>query len=122
MIAVSLGRALPVADLVVARLRVLPDVALVEPVGDIRRGEELIERIEIVATAAPSAILQALDGLAEGRSIRRHADRIVDAVVESLAVRIYCPSHETVGASLLNLTGSPTHLERLRTLAAELGT
>lgn len=117
-----LGRATAVADPVLAMLREAPGVAWAEPVGSLRRGEEMVGDIEVLAPAAdPSRALDLLLGLPEiARSLHRSPRRLY-LLIDRAQVGVRCPEPERAGAALLYLTGSAAHFDGLRTLAAERG-
>jgi DNA polymerase (family 10) len=117
-----LGRALAMVEPVLRRLRETSGVEWACPAGSLRRGHELVGDIEVVAAAADPP--RALDAVAQLgnltrtllRSVRRLYGRFEGV---QIGVRVLPP--ETAGASLLLLTGSHAHVERLRLLAGDRG-
>jgi DNA polymerase (family 10) len=92
-----------------------------EPVGSLRRGQDLIDGIELLAsTSHAAAVLNALGALADGTRARQPGSQI-DVVIEGTPVRIHCRVPETAGALLLQLTGSDVHVDRLRRIASDRG-
>jgi DNA polymerase (family 10) len=91
-----------------------------EPAGSLRRGQDLVNGLVfVVATATPTAVLDALETSAQvGRVLHRESDRI-DLTLEGADVAIHCRAAQTAGALLLQLTGSRQHLDRLRQVAME---
>lgn len=87
-----------------------------------RRGQDLVsDLVFVVATDAPTAVLDALDSSARaGRMLYRESDRI-DLTLEGTDVAIHCRAAQTAGALLLQLTGSQQHLNRLQQAATERG-
>ena len=120
---ISLGRATTVVHPIVSRLRELPGVTWAEPAGSLRRGQDSVGDIEIVA-ATDGDCSAAFDELLRlprvGRCLHRGPRRLY-MLIERVQVGIRCPTPEAAGSILLHLTGSAGHLDSLRGLAAERG-
>jgi DNA polymerase (family 10) len=119
---VPLGRATSVAEPILAVLRAQPGVAWAEAAGSLRRGQDTVGDIEIVAPASSPA--QALDAVlaetADARCLHRAGARLY-LRVDRVQVGVRCPAPGIGGAVLLNATGAPAHLEQLRALALTKG-
>ena len=118
-----LSHALGDAEPVLAHLRRAPGVTAVEIAGDLRRGAELVDRLEVVAAsgtpAAARAHLLALPGVV---SITESRPDLHRAVLESglpLEVRVTRPDRHA--AALLHATGARAHLTRLGGIAEARG-
>lgn len=118
-----LSHALADADPVLAHIRRAPGITAADIAGDLRRGAELVDRLEIVAAsttpAAVRAHLLALPGVVSITEARADAHRAVLDSGLPLAVRVTRPDRQA--AALLHATGSRAHLERLTRLAEARG-
>ena len=119
---IPLGRAFGLAEPILANIRSLPGVNWALPAGSLRRGQDSVGDIELVAAAVePAAII---DAIAQ--------DPTFDRVLHRSARRLYVLTNRTqigmrfmqpavAGSALLHLTGSPGHLALLRIRAADRG-
>jgi DNA polymerase (family X) len=113
----ALGRAVAIAEPTLHHLRTTPGVHWAEPAGALRRGEELVDDIElVVATADAATVLDGLEASVD-RVVRREAERIA-FVTESARIGVHCRRLEEAGALLLLMTGSDEHVDELQGLAA----
>ena len=111
---IPLGRALETAEPFLAYLRTVPGVAWAVPAGSLRRGQDTVGDIELVAaTMDPATAIEGLCNLpGVDRCVHKSADRVylqIDRV--QVAVRLVEPGN--AGAALLRLTGSTQHLAAL---------
>lgn len=120
---IPLGRATTVVEPILSRLRELPGIAWAESAGSLRRGQDTVGDIELVA-AAPADPSPAFDELLQrprvGRCLHRGPRRLY-LLLDRVQVGIRCPTPDVAGSVLLHLTGSAGHLDGLRGLAAERG-
>ena len=112
---IPLGKATATIEPILARLAAQPGVSWAFPAGSLRRGEETVGDIEIVASvenpaAAIGAVLEEPGGV---RSLHRSARR-VHALVDRVQVGVVLPDAERAAATLLYRTGSPRHVAELR--------
>ena len=115
---IPLGLAVAIAEPIVDRLRSVPGVKWAEPVGSLRRGQDLVGDLEIVAsTADPATALAEMDALPDIESTGHRGSRRIYFVIDRVQVGVRCPDPTAAGAALLQLTGSPSHVERLHGLA-----
>ena len=119
---VPLGRAVAMVDAVLGRLRAVPGVEWAAPVGSLRRGQDTVGDVEVVAAATnPSA---AIDEIAQlpgvGRTLHR-SERRLYVTIDRVQVGLRCPEPSHAGAQLLQLTGSYPHLNALREVARARG-
>jgi DNA polymerase (family X) len=104
------------------QLRTTPGVNWAEPVGSLRRGQDLVDGIGFLAsTNNAAAVLEALGALADGTHVPQSRSQQIDLVVDGVPVGIHHQVPETAGALLLQLTGSGVHVDRLRRLASDRG-
>jgi DNA polymerase (family X) len=119
---VPLGRATALADAVLERLRAIPGVTWAQPVGSLRRGQELVGDIEIVAaTSQPADAIADLLTVPESPRVLHQAERRLYLLIERMQVGVRLPDPGNAGADLLYLTGSAAHFEALRARAAASG-
>jgi DNA polymerase (family 10) len=117
---IPLGRALTIAQPFLARLRESPGIAWATPVGSLRRGQDTVGDIEIVAPSETPD--RAFDDLLQIPDITRclhRGPRRLYLLMERVQVGIRCPAQDVAGAVLLHLTGSLAHVDGLRALAAD---
>jgi len=119
---IPLGRADALAQPLLSRLRELPGVAWALPVGSLRRGQDMVGDVEIVAAAPdPSAALEDLVHSPDVVRYLHRGPRRLYLLIDRIQVGIRCPAPDVAGATLMHLTGATTHLDGLRALAAERG-
>ena len=119
---VTLGRATAAADVVLKRLREVAGVAWALPAGSLRRGQDMVGDIEIVAsTDRPADAIAALLSRSEGSQIPHRSQRRLYMVTDRTQVGVRLPHPSNAGATLLYLTGSSAHFDALRAHAASAG-
>jgi DNA polymerase (family 10) len=119
---VTLGRAVSMAEPLLALIQQIPGVVSATPLGSLRRGEDLIGDIELlVATGDPSPVLEAVARRPEiARHLHRSAHRLY-VLIDRVQVGVRCVPPEQSGAALVAFTGSTAHLTVLRGLATARG-
>ena len=119
---IPLGRALSVAELVLAPLGAVPGVAWAMPVGSLRRGQDMVGDIEILApTAQPAEALDALLSLPQASHVLHRSERRLYVLTDGVQIGVRLPEPANAGADLLYLTGARAHFDALRTHAATAG-
>jgi DNA polymerase (family 10) len=115
---IALGRAVTLAGPILEQLRSTPGVIWASPGGSLRRGEDTVGDIEIVAAAAdPADAIAGLLRLPDVRNLHR-SDRRVYLLLERVQVGVRLPDPANAGATLLQATGSNAHLAALRAHAS----
>jgi DNA polymerase (family 10) len=119
---VPLGRAVTTAEPVLERLRKVPGVEWALPVGSLRRGQDTVGDIEIVAaTSQPAdAIAELLRNPEFSRVLHRTECRLY-VLTDRMQIGVRLPKPENAGAPLLYLTGPQAHFEALQAHAAARG-
>jgi DNA polymerase (family 10) len=122
---IPLGRASAVAEATIARLRSVPDVEWALPAGSLRRGQDMVGDIEVVAAAerpvdAIAALVAAADEAEPPRVLHR-SERRLYVLTDRMQVGVRFPASANAGTTLLLQTGSVRHLDALRARAATLG-
>lgn len=119
-----IGRALPTAESVMAALRESdPDISLLTPAGSLRRWEETIGDVDLVAiTPNPVELGRCLAALPQVSEILVNGPRKTSVVVEpGLQIDLRTGDTESIGAMLQYFTGSQQHNIRLRDFANRMG-
>ncbi len=119
---VPLGRAQTIAQPFLARLRAAPGVEWAEPSGSLRRGQDTVGDIELLAPSEDPGRL--LDELVELPGITRtlhRGPRRLYLLIDRVQIGIRCPAPDTSGSAFLHLTGHPAHFEGLSRRAIERG-
>ena len=119
-----IGDALPAAEAVIAALRERgPETALLTPAGSLRRWEETIGDVDLVAvTPQPEELGRALAALPEVRETLVNGPRKTSVIAEpGLQIDLRAGEAGSIGAMLQYFTGSQQHNIRLRDFANRLG-
>ncbi len=119
-----IGDALPIAESVMASLRESdPYIALLTPAGSLRRWEETIGDVDLVAiTQQPEELGRCLAGLPEVREALVNGPRKTSVIVEpGLQIDLRTGESDSIGAMLQYFTGSQQHNIRLRDFANRMG-
>ena len=117
---IPLGRALSIADPVLDRLR--KAVTSAEPVGSLRRGQDLVGDIEIVAPVEDAApVFDFLLAMPDIATVLHRGPRRVYFLMDRVQIGVRCPAPADAGAVLLTLTGSAAHIDKLGALAGLKG-
>ncbi len=119
---IPLGRAADITDPLLARLNAAPGVAWTSTAGSLRRGQDTVGDVEIVAAADdPASAIDDLARLPEVSRCLHRSPRRLYLLFERVQVGIRFPSEETAPATLLMLTGTRGHTTALRTIADNAG-
>jgi DNA polymerase (family 10) len=119
---IPLGRAMAMIEPILARLRLQPGVQWASPVGSLRRGQDTVGDVEIVAAADdPSAAIEDLSRLPDIARILHRSTRRLYLLMDRVQLGIRFPELAVAGASLLYLTGARAHLDALRLVARDAG-
>ena len=119
---IALGRAAAIAEPFLTALRATPEVTWAEPTGSLRRGEDMIGDIEILAPSAdPSAVIDAVQRLPQSSRALYRSDRRIYVLSERSQIAVRVPEPSRAGGTLLYLTGSTGHIDALREHARARG-
>jgi len=100
----------------------MPGVVWASAGGSLRRGQDTVGDIELVAaTTHPAGAIAELVRLPDVVRYLHRSDRRVYLLFERIQVGIRLPDPANAGAALLQLTGSNAHLAALRTHAESTG-
>jgi len=119
---IPIGRAMTLVDPIVEQLAATPGVEWVTPAGSLRRGQETVGDLEIVASAGdPSAAIEALSRHPDAGRVLHRSDRSIYLLFDRVQLGVRFPHPNTAGAMLWRLTGSPAHVSALAQAARERG-
>ena len=119
---IPLGRALEVAAPILQVLRGLSGVEWATPAGSLRRGQETVGDIEIVAsTVRPTEVIDELVRMPEVLRCLHRSPRRTYLLLERVQVGVRLPEPDKSAAALLHLTGSAGHVAALRSRASQNG-
>ncbi len=119
---IPLGRATAMAEPVLARLRALRSIAWATPSGSLRRGQDTVGDIEIVAaTRDPSIAIDEIGQLPDVARTLHRSERRLYVLVDRVQLGVRFVDPPVAGAALLHLTGSYAHLDALRAIARARG-
>ncbi len=119
-----IGQALPIAESVMASLRDRDsEIGLLTPAGSLRRWEETIGDVDLVAiTPKPEELGRCLAELPEVREVLVNGPRKTSVIVEpGLQIDLRTGEAASIGAMLQYFTGSQQHNIRLRDYANRMG-
>jgi len=120
---VTIGRALPLAERLVADLAQVPGVERIQTAGGLRRGAEMVHDIDLAAaTTDPGGLSDALaahEAVARVVSAGKH--RVTAEAQSGVLIELRTGPPESFGNLLQHLTGSAAHNTRLRERAVRLG-
>jgi DNA polymerase (family 10) len=119
---IPLGRATAIAEPMLEVLRSLPGTAWALPAGSLRRGQDTVGDLELIAsTARPAEAIEALlEQQDRSRCLHRSARKLY-LLIDRIQVGARFPEQANAGAELLYLTGSDRHFQALRGRATEFG-
>jgi DNA polymerase (family X) len=116
----SLGRAIALVDPILARLASHPAVAEAGPVGSLRRGDDTVGDLELVAPSDdPQAVIDELSRLPDVGRILHRSERRLYLLIDRVQLGLRFPRVAEAGSVLWRLTGSVAHINEIRRLAAE---
>lgn len=118
-----LGRAYPLAQSIIDRLKKLTEVNRISPAGSLRRMKETIGDIDILVTSRkPRQVMQVFTELPEVTEILALGETKSSVIMgEGLQVDVRVVEPDSFGAALQYFTGSKPHNIKLRELANKRG-
>jgi DNA polymerase (family 10) len=119
----SLGRALPLAEDLVKRIKDQAPVDRIEVAGSIRRMKETVKDIDILTTSKrPDAVMDAFVNLPQvSRVLMRGPTKSSILTEDGIQVDLRVVEEDSFGAALQYFTGSKQHNIRLREMAVRAG-
>jgi DNA polymerase (family 10) len=119
---IPLGKATALVDPMLEVLRALPGTSWALPAGSLRRGQDTVGDLELIASTTRPA--EAIDALLErhaGSRVLHRSTRKLYLLLDRIQVGARFPEPANAGAELLYLTGSEKHFQALRGRATEFG-
>jgi len=118
----ALGRAIMIADPILAKLRDTPGIEWAMPAGSLRRAEETVGDIDIVAsTSDPASAIEDLSRHPDAGRVLHRSDRKIYLLFDRAQLGVRFPEPARAGATLWRLTGSVAHVETIVRLAKQRG-
>jgi DNA polymerase (family X) len=118
-----LGRALALAQSMMGRLRLMPEIDQISEAGSLRRQKETVRDIDILITSRdPGKVMDAFVTLPEVREVLARGTTKASVLTrEEMQVDLRVVEPDTYGAALAYFTGSKAHNIRLREMANRQG-
>ena len=121
---IPLGRAMAMVEPLLEQARSLPDVAWAEPVGSLRRGQDIVGDVELLVSTRASGgepITEALTATQDVTRWLHKSPHRAYILVDRVQIGLRVVDAANAGAALLYLTGSSDHFNGLRARAATRG-
>ena len=118
-----LGRAYPLAQEIIAKLRQVPGVSAAEPAGSLRRMRPTVGDLDILVAASESApVMEAFVNLPRvERVLGKGETKASIEFTDGVRAQLWVHPPERFGTALQYATGSKDHNVRLRELALDQG-
>jgi len=117
---IPLGRAVLLVDPLLTALRESRGTAWVSPSGSLRRGDDTVGDLEIIAAAAdPGPAVEALIRLPDVARVLHRRERSLVLLLDRVQVVVRFPDPDSAGTLLFRTTGAAAHVRRIAALAAE---
>ncbi len=119
---IPIGRALALVDPIVERLATTAGIEWATPAGSLRRGQETVGDLEIVASASdPSIALDELSRHPEAGRVLHRSDRAIYLLFDRVQLGVRFPAPDVAGSTLWRLTGAPAHVNAMIRSSRERG-
>jgi DNA polymerase (family 10) len=117
---IPLGRAIGIVDPVIDYLRSSSGIEWVTPAGSLRRGQDSVGDMEIVAASDnPGDVIEQLVRLPEVGRVLLTSERRLYLLLDRVQLGVRFPRPSEAGAALLQATGSREHIRRLEGFARD---
>ena len=119
---ISLGRAITIVDPIIDTLTRTPGIEWALPAGSMRRGQDTIGDLEIVASASdPAAAVEELSLHSDAGRVLHRSDRRLYLLFDRVQLGVRFPKPAEAGSLLWRLTGSVAHVNAIAQLARDRG-
>ena len=119
---IPLGRAITIVDPILETLTASPGIEWALPAGSLRRGQDTVGDLEIVASASdPSTAIEALSHHPDAARVLHRSDRRLYLLFDRVQLGVRFPRPADAGSTLWRLTGSVAHVNALVQAAREQG-
>ncbi len=119
---VPLGRAIMIADPILDKLRATAGIEWAMPAGSLRRAQETVGDMEIVASASdPAAAIHELSRHPDAGRVLLRSDRRIYLLFDRVQLGVRFAEHAHAASILWRLTGSIAHVTHLSRLARQRG-
>jgi DNA polymerase (family 10) len=117
---VALGRAIGIVDPIVEKLVATPGIDWAMAAGSLRRGQETVRDLEIVASATdPAAAIEDLRRHPDAGRVLHRSARSIYLLFDRVQLGVRLPEPAIAGSTLWRLTGSPAHVNAIAQMARE---
>jgi DNA polymerase (family X) len=117
---IPLGRAVGIVDPILDALRDRPDIDWAMPTGSLRRGQDSVGDLEILAACEnPADAIDHLSHLEAASRVLHVSERRLYLLLERVKLGVRFPRPSEAGSALLRVTGSLEHLRRLEGFARD---
>lgn len=119
---IPLGRAISIADPILEQLGQQPGIEWALPAGSLRRAQDTVGDLEIVASAPdPSAAIEALSKHPDAGRVLQRGDRRIYLLFDRAQLGVRFPAPADAASVLWRLTGSIAHVTAIAKLARQKG-
>jgi len=117
---IPLGRAVALVDPIITRLSSHEGIDSAIPVGSLRRGDDTVGDLEIVAASDdPRAVIDELSAMPDAGRILHRSERRLHLLFDRVQIGVRFPRPAEAGSVLWRLTGSVSHINAIRGIAAQ---
>jgi DNA polymerase (family 10) len=119
---IPLGRAVTIVDPIVEQLRATPGIEWVVPAGSLRRAQDTVGDLEIVASMPdPSAAIENLSHNPDAGRVLHRGDRRIYLLFDRAQLGVRFPEPAHAASVLWRLTGSVAHVTAIARIARQRG-
>ena len=119
---IPLGRAVSLVEPILTSLSALPGLQWALPAGSVRRAQDSVGDIEIVAVSTnPAAAIKAISELPDVDRVLHRSEQRLYVLINRAQIGLRFPHPANAGSTLVHLTGSMAHFSALRARASERG-
>ena len=119
---IPLGRAIMIVDPIVEQLRATAGIEWAVPAGSLRRAQDTVGDLEIVASAPdPSAAIDDLSRYTEAGRVLHRSERRIYLLFDRAQLGVRFPDPAQAASVLWRLTGSVAHVAAIAKIARQRG-
>ena len=119
---IPLGRAITIVDPILETLRSTPGIEWAMPAGSLRRAQDMVGDLEVVASAPdPAAALEQLGRHPEAGRVLHRSERKIYLLFDRVQLGVRFPEPAHAAPVLWRLTGSVAHVGEITRLARQRG-
>jgi len=119
---IPLGRAITIVDPILEKLAETPGIEWALTAGSLRRAQDTVGDLEIVASASdPAAAIEDLSHHPDAGRVLHRSDRRIYLLFDRAQLGVRFPDHAHAASVLWRLTGSVAHVTAITRLARQRG-